>query len=328
MQPTRTANDLDPQKLATSNVGKSATAIIWTREALVKISQDTQNWIDKGFYSTPSTNEKKSLQTGRSLSEKSKRYQCLPIEHPVKPRYDRTQISVSEVDCLDVAQELVQAGNKTIVLLFSGPESAGGGYEDGRGNGQEENIIIRSDLRGFMKYQDEEIVYDTARESSKRQALFPIHENHLILTPEVTVFRENKARAYALSDNPFQIGILISAARNLYGHEEREKDHYKSIKGEIVYNRNEVQQEVKLMIKNQLYRAFEAGYEAVVLGPFGCGAFGHPPHAVADLYRKVIDDFFTGAFKRIVFAILDDGRRAKHNPLGNVEPFRKCFLPG
>jgi uncharacterized protein (TIGR02452 family) len=80
------------------------------------------------------------------------------------------------------------------------------------------------------------------------------------------------------------------------------------------------------MIKNQLLRAYQASYDTVVLGAFGCGAFGHPPQAVAKLYRHVIDNYFKGAFKEIVFAILDDGRREKmRNPQGNVKPFKDCF---
>lgn len=297
---------------------------VWTRDELVKVSEETQKWVDKGLYMTPS-NTKIHLRSGRELSEQSKRYVCRPVDSSLTPKYDQMRVVIQERDCLDVAQELVQDGMKTMVLLFSGPESAGGGYEDGRGNGQEENIIIRSDLRGFMKFQDEEIILDTAREKSNQQSLFPIFENHLIVTPGVTVFRESKARCYALSDKPFQIGILVSAARNLNGLQEREKGHYKQTKDGIVYAQSQVQDEVELIIKNQLLRAFEAGYEALILGPFGCGAFGHPPQAVASLYRKVIDHYFARAFKTIIFAILDDGRRGPHNPIGNVEPFRSNF---
>ena len=53
--------------------------------------------------------------------------------------------------------------------------------------------------------------------------------------------------------------------------------------------------------------AYDENYDTVILGAFGCGAFYNPPELVAEFYKRVIDTHFKGAFRKITFAILDDG---------------------
>ncbi len=77
-------------------------------------------------------------------------------------------------------------------------------------------------------------------------------------------------------------------------------------------------------IYTQLKAAYVSGYDAVVLGAFGCGAFQNPPDAVAEICHQVIETYFKGAFKKIVLAILDGGTH-KHNPKGNIQPFKSYF---
>lgn len=48
------------------------------------------------------------------------------------------------------------------------------------------------------------------------------------------------------------------------------------------------------------------GHSTLILGAFGCGAYGNPPRQIAGLFRDVFaEEEFTGVFKRIVFAIID-----------------------
>ena len=58
----------------------------------------------------------------------------------------------------------------------------------------------------------------------------------------------------------------------------------------------------------------------LVLGAWGCGAFGNPTAPVAALFKKhLASEEFRGAFEHVVFAILD--------PLGtgNLGPFKQEF---
>ena len=71
------------------------------------------------------------------------------------------------------------------------------------------------------------------------------------------------------------------------------------------------------------------GHDAVVLSALGCGAFRNPPADVAAAFDEVLrEDEFAGAFKKVLFAILDDQNAGRaHNPDGNFLPFMRRFDP-
>ena len=61
-----------------------------------------------------------------------------------------------------------------------------------------------------------------------------------------------------------------------------------------------------------------SGHRHLILGAFGCGAFGNPAQPVAAIFREQLaSPEFRGAFARVVFAIID--------PMGtgNLRPFRE-----
>ena len=64
------------------------------------------------------------------------------------------------------------------------------------------------------------------------------------------------------------------------------------------------------------------GYSTLVLGAWGCGAFGNDPHRTARDFRHALETDFSGAFSEVVFAISD--RSPERKTLG---PFRDTFAP-
>ncbi len=65
----------------------------------------------------------------------------------------------------------------------------------------------------------------------------------------------------------------------------------------------------------------------LVLSAFGCGAFGNPPHHIAELFRDVLaEPEFAGVFRRIAFAVIND-HNAFHSasPEGNYLPFERLL---
>jgi len=69
------------------------------------------------------------------------------------------------------------------------------------------------------------------------------------------------------------------------------------------------------------------GHDSVVLSAMGCGVFKNPPGHIAELFSEVLaEENFRGKFKHILFAIFDDANSGqKHNPDGNLLPFRRVF---
>jgi len=62
------------------------------------------------------------------------------------------------------------------------------------------------------------------------------------------------------------------------------------------------------------------GYEGVVLGAWGCGAFGCDPSTTAATFRDALLGPFRGVFQEAIFAVADwsPGRRT-------LGPFREAF---
>jgi len=65
-------------------------------------------------------------------------------------------------------------------------------------------------------------------------------------------------------------------------------------------------------------RAYE--YDTLVLGAWGCGAFGNDPRRTAIDFRNALEVDFAGAFSDIVFAITDWSPERRF-----LGPFRDVF---
>ena len=81
-------------------------------------------------------------------------------------------------------------------------------------------------------------------------------------------------------------------------------------------------------IRTMLSMCLQEGVDNVVLGAFGCGAYGTPPSEMAKIFRHVlINEEYASRFNAIVFAIIDDNNaHREHNPEGNFKPFKDIIL--
>ena len=84
---------------------------------------------------------------------------------------------------------------------------------------------------------------------------------------------------------------------------------------------------VKKKIRSVLRTAILTGNTCLVLGAWGCGAFGCPSKHMASLFKKILDEEeFKGRFSRICFAILEDQNSVReNNKEGNYKPFKDLF---
>ncbi len=297
-----------------------------------RVLESTEKLIAQGFYKNPS-GDKFALKNGEALSSKSQYFEFQEI-NPIKQQY-KTVIQVVNLDSLGAAQLETKEYKRVLVVNLASPQYPGGGLEGGRG-GQEEDLCYRSELAGFMRDQLQIVYNSLDSPDPEHKRLYPLHRHNdigipgSVLTPDVTVFRDSFNQNFALLEKPFQISILSSAAPHdlksistdvrLIG-KGKNSEEYRRVKNEIL---EDVKQKAKKAIINQLSVASEAGYECVILGAFGCGSFKIPPTIIASLYKDVIETYFSGAFKKIIFAIIDDPKE-DHNPHGNLKPFQDCF---
>lgn len=194
------------------------------------------------------------------------------VDAPIKPtyEYDKTIVKVFNIDTFTYCHQLQNAGYTVVGLNMANHRQSGGGVKQGS-FAQEENLFRRSNY--FM---------------TLAQKLYPIPEDNCIYSPGVTVFKDQQ---YKVMDKDFVVSMIACAAIRMPlldedGNYVREKDRAL----------------MKLKIRTILYVAYIYGHEAIVLGSLGCGAFGNPPHEVAQLFNEVMDEF-RGCFKYIGFGV-------------------------
>lgn len=185
-------------------------------------------------------------------------------------RYDNTFISVVEDDTLSCCEKLVNKGLRVTGLNMANPEHAGGGVNRGA-FAQEENCFRRSNY--FMALP---------------QSLYPIPEYGCIYTPLITVFKDKN---YKMMSKPFNVSMIACAA--IIDPKLSDTGSYTQ-RWDLRIMRRKIRQIFQVAYVNKI--------DTLVLGAFGCGAFGNPPVEVARLFNEFLSAY-NKCFKNIIFAI-------------------------
>jgi uncharacterized protein (TIGR02452 family) len=78
------------------------------------------------------------------------------------------------------------------------------------------------------------------------------------------------------------------------------------------------------LLKSRIHRvlsiASARGYDSLILGAWGCGAFGNDPRQTAMDFRDALENEFCGVFSHAIFAITDWSIERKF-----LGPFRDVF---
>ncbi len=201
---------------------------------------------------------------------------------------------------------LSQAGlhAKVAVLNFANPTIPGGGVTRGA-RAQEESLCRSSNL------------YPCLTVPASMGNYYQYHTNvqnyyfsdRVIYTNNVTVFKTDDMIPVMMDrEKWFQTDVITCAAPF-------------TAKMEYV-NQNYLFQVFKSRIKNIFEVAIENEVKILVLGAFGCGAFGNSPEMVSLAFSQVIDENdYREQFDRIIFAIKPTKFPEKSNP--NFTVFEK-----
>lgn len=141
--------------------------------------------------------------------------------------------------------------------------------------------------------------------SANRKNLSPIYTDHVIVSPGVPFFRTGGEGP--LLDAPFDVTVVTAPAPNarmLLGLQKQEIREAFARRWRIV-----------------LGVAAEAGVDRLVLGAWGCGAFGNDPQMVVETVRPALAQL---PFAEVVFAIPNRGRDGERNHAA----FREVLMEG
>lgn len=201
----------------------------------------------------------------------------LPLAPDTEPA-ERLTISVENATTLDVSQRLTQENKRPLALNFAAPAHPGGGFLRGD-RAQEENLARSSGLYATLVGDE---MYDFHRSQSG-----PMASDWAILSPDVPVFRDDSG---VLLEEPWLLSFLTCAAPQA-----------KRMRGGADIAASLLRARIRRVLT--IARAY--GYRDLVLGAWGCGAFGGDPVTTAADFHDALVGPFLGAFDTVVFAITD-----------------------
>jgi len=218
------------------------------------------------------------------------------LQMPDKHKYvDPARIVVSRKRSFEAASSY--EGQKICVHNFASASNPGGGVTRGA-NAQEECLCRCSSLFFCLNTQQ---MWDGFY-NPHRQERNPLHNDDIIYTPDVTVFKTDTACPELMAEKDwYQVNVITCAAPNL---RQRPSNAFNSGDGDkaVTITDEELLAIHEKRLKRILDVAALEGNEVVILGAFGCGAFSNNPKVVAQAARNVIDEY-RYAFKEIEFAV-------------------------
>lgn len=199
-----------------------------------------------------------------------------PVPAAAQASFTSTEVQVANETTLGAARRLADGGHRPLALNFANGVEPGGGFLHGA-RAQEECLCRSSALYATLVGDPMYLAH--------RERELPDSSDWVILSPRVPVFRGDDG---APLSEPWLLDVITCAAP------------YAPIVGEKLS---------AALLSRRIHRVLEIarayGYGALVLGAWGCGAFGNDAGRTAQDFRNALEGPFIGAFSHIVFAISD-----------------------
>lgn len=206
------------------------------------------------------------------------------------------QISIENNTTLRVAHRL-SAHGRVAALNFAAATEPGGGFLRGA-RAQEEGLARSSGLYHCLK--------DCGMYPFHRRLRDAMYTNYVIYSPDVPVFRNDKGD---LLDEPWLLSMLTSPAAN-----------QKVLEAHAPGRVPEIAAAMTDRVRKVLNIAAAHGHDQLVLGAWGCGAFGISGSTMAPIFHDALLGLFAGVFRVVVFAIVDWSEERRF-----IGPFEAAF---
>jgi uncharacterized protein (TIGR02452 family) len=206
-------------------------------------------------------------------------------QSPSRP--SQTTLEVTRESTLAAARRLVArfGPDRVAALNFASAKNPGGGFLNGS-QAQEESLARATALYPCLLSQ--RAYYD-----ANRRAPTALYTDHMILAPQVPVFRDDDD---GLLEEPWQVSFITAPAPNAGA---LASNHPGELDNLLPTLRRRIQQVLSLAAAHD--------QPALVLGAWGCGVFRNDPATVANLFAESLlpPGPFATSFDHITFAILD-----------------------
>lgn len=223
----------------------------------------------------------------------------LESDHMERPKLDlyaeEAEVVVSKKRTFEAASKY--KGNKVAVHNFASASNPGGGVV--KGSSAQEECLCR--CSGLYFCLNTPKMWDGFY-TPHRKAHDPIHNDDIIYTPEITVFKTDEYIPKLMNEKDwYTVNVITCAAPNLRirpGNSYNPGDGNKRVS---ISDRDLLALHEK-RLRRILDVAVSEGNDTVILGAFGCGAFENKPEIVARASKNVIKEYLH-AFKTIEYAI-------------------------
>jgi uncharacterized protein (TIGR02452 family) len=215
----------------------------------------------------------------------------------VEPGSKPTHIEVANETTLAAAGRLIEAGLRPVALNFASATNPGGGFLSGA-RAQEESLFRSSGLHACL--------VDNPMYAFHRAQDDPMYSRYAVYSPDVPVFRTDHG---TLLDEPYLCSFITCPAVKAKVVRERDPSR-----------RPEIREAMGERIARVLTVAALHEHETLILGAWGCGAFGNDSQEIADLFREALTARFRGIFTWVVFAITDWSEDNRF-----IGPFRRAL---
>lgn len=259
----------------------TAMLTVLERSPAMVIGYDTVAILRDGHYTAPS---------GRDIGLRAALDACrhATIEYPPdrEPALTiagtaETRITVVNDTVLAVGRRMADDG-AVAALSFASATSVGGGFLNGA-RAQEQSIARSS---GLFSVLEGRAMYRFHR--AQRDAM---HSDYVIYSPDVPVFRTD---AGELLEEPWPLSVITCPAANGVALAAYAPARVPQIPAAMTAR-----------TAKMLSVAAEHGVRRLILGAWGCGAYGLDVSMMADIFHAALTGTFRGVFNEIVFAILD-----------------------
>ena len=257
------------------------------RERNVEVFNDTLDVIKNSEKLTKSLEETLKNQKLILANEK--------IENKCNDRADDAKVVLSKKRTLEAAS--AYKGKEVCVLNFASATNPGGGVTRGS-NAQEECICRCTDL--YLCLNTDEFMDKFY--GRHRKARNPIYNDDIIYSPGVDVIKTDTVDPKLMDEKDwYKVNVLTCAAPNLRSDPSNEMNPYGGDKAVQLSDEEYVK-----ILESRVRKIYEVASsfnnDVLILGAFGCGAFQNPPHLVAKVFNKVMQDYIK-KFEVIEYAI-------------------------
>jgi len=276
-------------------ITRDGVAVMNARSKNVALAKETLEILKTGQYTAPSgktvdfSDDLEAALAGTILYQKA--------IQPVEIARGAMKLEIVNETTAQAAARLIAAGKQDVVALnFASARNPGGGFLAGA-LAQEEDLSRCSGLYPCVKskpvFYNENILCDST-----------FYTDNIIYSPKVPFFRD---RYNLFLEVPFLLSIISAPAPNIRSMESVDTEElYITLSYRIA----------KILQIAELHK-----HSTLILGAWGCGAFGNSPELVANAFMETLQS--VPAFEHVCFATFDD-----REPPVIYETFKKIVEAG